>query len=161
MASARKTVERVDVLHAWCHRSHAYIFAGPFTTIEQALVSCNFAFACALVYGRHDWEAVKAGFTDRRVAELAQRVHVDSVSRWGFTDGAVTVATRDGRRLSASAAEIPDELIRPNWEQMVAKFHTLSGFVPAVRRRAIVEAVEFADTRPDLEALSGALRATA
>jgi len=119
------TIDNVHVLHTWWHRNSAYVFPGPFETLEQALISCNFAVACALVYARYDWPTVTEAFNDPRVAALARRVKVDGVATWGLTDGAVTVITNDGRQRSASASDIPESLVRPRWDEAVAKFTEL------------------------------------
>lgn len=136
------TIDNVHVLHTWWHRNTAYVFPGPFEALEQALISCNFAVACTVVYGRYDWPTVQKGFHDERVGALARRIKVDGVATWGFTDGAVTIFTNDGRQHDASASDIPEALIRPRWHDMVTKLNELANpFFPPERVEAIVEAV--------------------
>jgi 2-methylcitrate dehydratase PrpD len=153
-------VAAVHVMHTWWHRNTGYLRQGPFETMEQALVSCPFAVACALVHGRMDWQTVQQALGDPRVTELAQRITIDGVATWGFTDGEVTVVTTDGRRLHATAAEIPDRLVRPTWPDAVAKLHAMMEPLGLSERAAdLVTAIEPIDEADGIGALTALLGA--
>jgi 2-methylcitrate dehydratase PrpD len=153
-----EAVESVHVLHTWWRRNTAYVYPGPFTTVEQALVSCNFAVACTIRFGGYDWDAVKAGLADPQVADLASRVDVEGVATWGFTDGAVTLKLTDGSTQSATAERIPEHLVRPTWADVVRKFDALVPFEDDRVRRELFDAIASLEVDAGLARFTAALQ---
>lgn len=152
-------VAAVRVLHTWWHRNTGYVHPGPFTTVEQALVSCPFAVAAVLLYGRYDRQSVTRGLGDPALDALAARIHVDGVATWGLTDGSVTIVLRDGRALSATADDLPRHLVHPDWSAATDKFRRLTaGVLEPDHAAAVVDAVDGLAEAPETTGLVRLLR---
>jgi 2-methylcitrate dehydratase PrpD len=147
----------------WKHMA-GVIDAGPFDDFEQAHVSCPFAVAVMLVFGSYDVSAILKGIGDARVNDLAQRIkmtvgepgaaHHQGGNRLTSKYGELTVTLRDGRVLDSNALAMPDSMIKPNWEQMVERFHHLTAeALSAETREAFVAAVSGLDEASDCSAL--------
>jgi 2-methylcitrate dehydratase PrpD len=127
---------------------------GPFTSLEQALISSPFVVATTLAHGRYDLDTVLRAIGDELVDDVARRVELTGVPGLPDEDHELTVTTTDGRTLVAGAAHMPRELIYPpDWSAMAARFHALARGLPLEwRERALREVAEL-DRRADCRAL--------
>lgn len=147
----------------WKHMA-CVIDPGPYEDFEQAHVAAPFGVATMLVLGSFNVSAILKAIRDERVAELAKRIKV-SVGEPGAAHhqgnmrltskyGEVTVRLKDGRVLNSDALSMPDSWIRPNWDQMVARFHRLTEESWSLEtREALVDAVATLDEQPDCRKL--------
>ena len=104
------------------------------------------------------------GIHDPRVNALAGRIKV-SVGEPGAAHhlggnrltskyGEVSVTLRNGQTVNAHSLDMPDSMIKPNWNQMVARFHNLTcDILPSETREAIVEVVSNFEKQHDCSAL--------
>ena len=135
---------------------------GPFRNFEQAVTSCQFTVATTLVFGRYDVDTALQGLGDPRVDALAQRLRFVTIQPpydVGAAYAAVIVTLRDGRTLTAESSEMPRELLSPDWDHMVARFHELTDrTLSAEQRERALSAVSELDERPDCRAIIECLR---
>lgn len=81
-------------------------FAGPFSTIEQALVSFPFQISCMLLYGRVDLETMSAHLGDSDLEKLAQSVSLIGTEVKRPLDCSVEVTDVHGNKWTADSDEI-------------------------------------------------------
>ncbi len=119
-------IDRVQIKHNWWRRVTGYIDPGPFKTVEQALLSVVFGVAVTFVIGGYDWPTALSAVGDERVDELASRMSVDGVATWPYTGGEVIVRLKSGQTRRVNAADMPEAIVRPDWEQQVVRFRQMT-----------------------------------
>lgn len=114
---------------------------GPFETIDQALLSTQFAVAAVLRDGRltattyHD-------IRDPTIADVARRVELvaDPTVRVGLLDCRAEVTLRNGTRFEANATSDDDRMFNPPRDAATAEFHeTTRHFLSENVRNRIVD----------------------
>ena len=147
VASARMS------MRDWGHMT-AVADGGPFTSLEQALISSRFVVSTTLVYGRYNLDNALHAVGDERVDALGARVELTGVSGLLDADHELTVTTLDGRTLVAGAGDMPSALLNPpDWDAMVARFETLAADLPGDWRTQVLREVAELDQRDDCRAL--------
>ena len=135
-------------------------------TMLAAKFSIPYAVAAAIVRGHADLAAFEEPATgDTRIRELAARVVVRSDAAMNprrpddYPTAAVTVALRDGRRLTESTVVVRGDAAAPiDRAEVVAKFVALAApVVGAVRAQAVVDTVERIDELKDVRDLTALL----
>jgi 2-methylcitrate dehydratase PrpD len=135
-------IESVVVKRFSWRANSAYVDRGPFTTVEQAVVSTYFGVACALVHGG-DWAAIKRGLGDPRVDALAQNIEVTAdPTLKHFKESAIEVTFTDGEVARADTTQMPEVLLKPTWAEMVERVERILPEVPVGARADLVAAVE-------------------
>jgi len=135
-------------------------------TMLAAKFSIPYAVAAAIVRGHADLAAFdEPAIADARIRELAARVDVRSDAAMNprrpddYPTAAVTVALRDGRRLTERTIVVRGDAAAPiDRGEVVAKFVALAApVVGAVRAQAVVDTVERIDELKDVRDLTALL----
>lgn len=115
-------------------------YQGPFTTIEQALISFPFEVACMLKCREVTLAVIQRELGDPVLHRLAQRVHLIGVDVPHPLWCAVEVKTRSGRTYGATSDEIDWGQFYHTREAAWAKFlRETSGHVSAERARQVFD----------------------
>lgn len=100
-------------------------FRGPFSKPAQGMASTAFATAATLLFGPLTYKTYTQRLTDPDIAALIEKTHVIPESGYGYLDASVEVETADGRRVSASAQDLPSALFFRDAATAVAAFRAL------------------------------------
>jgi len=138
---------------------------GPFKHFEQAVTSIQCAVAIALVFGKYDVASILKGVGNSRVDAIGQHTRVTarkaSTAKLDGRFDRVTVQLRNGNTLTMTAEDMPQSMMTPTWDEMVARFHMLTeDSLSSKKRNQIVTNVQDLDQAADCRALVELLRQT-
>ena len=133
---------------------------GPFETVDQALLSTQFAVAALLQYGELTAEAYK-DLDSPLIADIAQRVLLveDPTVGVGLLDCRAEVTLIDGTRFGANASSDDENIFHPARAAAVESFHDITRDVlPETQSDRIIELVLRLEDVGDIGQLTSLLR---
>ena len=135
-------------------------FQGPFESVDQALLSTQFAVSAVLQHGRLT-RSVYEKLDDPEIADLARKVELlsDPSVDVGLLDCRAQVTLRDGTTLEANATGQDDNMFQLSREAAVASFHELTEDVLTEEHRdRIIDLTLRLDELDSVDELVGLLR---
>lgn len=135
-------------------------YQGPFRTLDQALLSTQFAIAAVHLHGRLTTN-VYDDVADPRLAEIARRIHLaaDPKVNVGLLDCCGEVTLTGGERFTVNASPEDDGMFNLDRRDAVIEFHELTETaLPLAERQRIVELVLGLDDLDDVRQLTFRLR---
>lgn len=134
-------------------------FRGPFSTVEQGLISFPFQLACMARKGKVDLEAITEGISDADVTDLVASVELQGTDVPHPLWCEIEVSTRSGDRLSANSDEISWSEFYPDEASTQAKFaEYATGHLTEERAQQIVDTVWDLESLSDVSQLTALLR---
>jgi 2-methylcitrate dehydratase PrpD len=115
----------VDIPKAGTHERMNYAgidYAGPFLTIDQCLISKQFAIAMNLKTGDMNMRGIASEWTDESFSSLAAKIvlrEVDDLSGW---DLRMCIHFEDGTKIEGDGKDIDKRQLYLSWEDAVEKF---------------------------------------
>jgi 2-methylcitrate dehydratase PrpD len=126
-------------------------YAGPFTTIDQCLISKPFAIAAILKTGDLTVESLVDGVNNRELLALAARIElreVDDLTGWNMR---MSIQMQDGKRFDGDGRDIDMAQVHLGWKDACEKFLKTADRIIGVTRAA-----QLIDRIGSLENVAGA-----
>jgi 2-methylcitrate dehydratase PrpD len=101
-------------------------FHGPFTTIDQAVLSKPFSIAAALKYRGLTVDRYLSPLNDDEIAKTAKRVFTESVEGMGFLDTKIEFTLKDGKVITGDQSLVDMVNYTLDKERTVEKFCRLT-----------------------------------
>ena len=133
-------------------------YKGPFTTVEQALISFPFQVACMLKNRAVDLRVIRRDLRDRAIARLATQIQLVGVDVPHPLWCAIEVEMTNGQRLGATSDEIDWRHFYLDREVAAGKFRRESaGRLERARADEVIERVYALERLPDVSELTALL----
>ena len=97
-------------------------YAGPFTSVDQCLISKPFAIAAILKTGDLTAETLVSGVSDPELCALAGKIvlrEVDDLAGWNMR---LSITFNDGKRIEADSEDLDLSQVHLGWQDAAAKF---------------------------------------
>lgn len=143
---------RVEIPYCGTHERMNYAalpYAGPFNTIDQALISKPFAISAVLIEGNLTFSTVKRLQRDSELERLARVIElkeVDNINGWNLR---MEIEMEDGTIHRGDGRDIDHSHLYLSWKMAVEKFRLLAE--PTLGKRRVSSIIKLVGNLEDLE----------
>ncbi|HEX2829867.1 MAG TPA: MmgE/PrpD family protein [Burkholderiales bacterium] len=151
----------VEIPHAGTHERMNYAgidYAGPYASIDQCLISKQFAIAMNLKTGDVRYADMERERADPDFLALTHKIRLSETAARRGWDLAMRIHLDDGTVIAGSGADIDQGQLYLDWPCAVGKLNAVTrGLRSEETAAAIVEAVKTLDTLPSVAPLTALL----